>query len=328
MNIKGTVLVTDSLFIDPSNIEQLLQAGFAVERLNIPNATPSQLINALQNKVGYILGGVEKVTEEVIRNSPSLKAITFTGADWKAYIPGHPLATERGIKISNCPGANAASVAELTLLGILSMLRNFFDLGPTGSQPFLTSKSLRDTKIGIVGMGKIAEELAHMLSSLGTKELCYTNRTRYPLLENKFQMSFTSLDQLLSSCDVVCLLASSDRGEQYIGAKQLQLLKDGSLLVNTSFIEAVDREALYQELTSGRLKAFVDNDYNDPRFQKLAYHQFFFTRHTAYNTKHACERTSAMATQSMINMLISGEDQFVQNKKSIELTDKNTFRPL
>jgi len=133
--MKGKVLITDTLFIGDEHVKQIEDAGYEVERLDKPNATEDELIEALQGKVGYVLGGIEKVTDKVIESTDQLKVIAFTGADWQALITGWEKAKEKGIKISNAPGANSPAVAELALTLTLAMQRNLFELGRTCHAP-------------------------------------------------------------------------------------------------------------------------------------------------------------------------------------------------
>ena len=109
------VLITDSIFIFPDHEKMITDAGYEIERLDKSTATEEELIQVVKGKVGYILGGIEKITDKVIEAADELRVISFTGADWKQFIPGHDLATKKGIAITNTPGANSYAVAEYTL---------------------------------------------------------------------------------------------------------------------------------------------------------------------------------------------------------------------
>lgn len=85
--VTKTILITDSLFIFPEHENMLKNAGYEVERLDKPNATEEELISAIKGKTGYILGGIEKVTDKVLEAADQLKVIIFTGSDWLDFIP-------------------------------------------------------------------------------------------------------------------------------------------------------------------------------------------------------------------------------------------------
>ena len=131
--MKGKILITDSLFFFSEHEKELQEAGYEIDRLDTPTATEEQLVEHLQGKVGYLMGGIEKVTDKVVDAASELKVIIFTGSDWRNFIPGHARATERGIAIANTPGANAFAVSEYTIALILAMVRDVFELGRTGS---------------------------------------------------------------------------------------------------------------------------------------------------------------------------------------------------
>ena len=134
--MSKTILVTDSLFIFPEHEKMLRQAGYDIARLDKPAATEEELVRAIKGKVAYILGGIEKVTDAVINAADDLKVIVFTGSDWKQFIPGYALATQKDIAIANAPGANSYAVAEYTVALMLAMTRNVFELGRTGKAVF------------------------------------------------------------------------------------------------------------------------------------------------------------------------------------------------
>src|SRR6266508_4313994 len=90
--MKGQILITDSLFVFPEHESILRSEGYEIIRLDKPDASEQELIKAVEGKVGYILGGIEKVTENVINAADTLRAIVFTGADWRQFIPGHAVA--------------------------------------------------------------------------------------------------------------------------------------------------------------------------------------------------------------------------------------------
>lgn len=263
------ILITDSLFIFPEHEAQLQAAGFTITRLDKPEATETELIEAVKDKDGYILGGIEKITDNVINAANKLTAICFTGSDYRAFIPGYKLATEKGIAIADCPGVNANAVAEYALTLMLSMTRELFDLGKTGTTTFRTTSSLLNSKIGLIGMGHIGQRVAAMLKGIGVNDVYYYSRTRKPEVEQKLGIIYMPMNELLKVADIVSLHASIEAGERYFGKEQLALMHDGALLINTSFEAALDLNALYPELASGRLQAAHDGAVNEEQFKQL-----------------------------------------------------------
>lgn len=312
------ILVTDSLFIFEEHVKQLESASFEVIRLDKPEATEAELCDAIKGKAGYILGGIEHVTEPVIQAADQLQAIVFTGADWAGYIPAHESATRKGIAIANTPGANTYAVAEYTLTLALMMLRRTLELGRLGEKTFMTAPSLKDVHIGIIGMGLIGEQFTRMLVSFGAKKISYWNRTPKPKLENELKISFLPLEDLLSSCDLISTHVSSQAG-QLINKLFVQKMKKGAVVINTGSHIAIDMDALYQQIVNNDVRIAVDYPLSEEHFQALpAYKCFFSNSGTAFNTIAAGKLASDMATTSLINILTKGTDPYVVNSQALD----------
>ncbi len=306
------ILVTDSLFIFPEHEEILRKAGYEVERLDKSNATEAELVEAIKGKTGYIMGGVEKVTEKVIESADKLKVIAFTGSDWKAFIPGHEIATKKGIAIANTPGANSYAVGEYVLTLTLAMMRNIFELGRTGTQKFQTTHSLSELTVGIIGMGNVGTKVVNDLKALGAHKVVYFNKTRKTEVEN-LGIDYEELPHLLNKSDIVVLLVPKSAGPNFLGESELKSMKDGALLVNVASPSLIDKEALLNELKSGRLRAVFDTPI-DERFGSLPLSVWFNSNEsTAYNTFWANKTASDMAVKSMINLLSGPEDSYKVN---------------
>ncbi|OGK19178.1 hypothetical protein A3G67_00240 [Candidatus Roizmanbacteria bacterium RIFCSPLOWO2_12_FULL_40_12] len=311
--MKPKILITDSLFIFEEHEKRLRDAGFEVERLDKPKASEEELIKAVKDKDGYILGGIEKVTEPVINAANKLKGIVFSGSDWAGFVPAHELATKKGIAIANAPGANSTSVAEYTITLIFMMLRRALELGSTGDKTFMTTQSVSDVKIGIVGLGRIGTKVAKMLKGLGAKDICYWNRTRKQDLEKELGIKWLSLEELFKTSDVITAHVSSQAGQVFT-KDLLNKSKDGVLFINTGADPTYDMDALYELLKAGKARAGFDENIKDERFKKLPLSVWFCSNeNTAYNTHAANKLGSDMATETMINILTKGDDQYVVN---------------
>lgn len=298
------VLVTDSLFIYPSHEKLLADAGIEVERLDKPNASEDELIAALKDKDGYILGGIEKVTEPVIAAANQLQVIAFTGTAWKGFIPAWEYAIKKGIKITNAPHANASAVAEWAFATSLAMTRNLFELGRTGNATFKTTPGIQDLHIGIVGMGHIGSRVAGMFAGVGAGRITYWNRS--PI---KCDFESQTIVDLLSSADIVFVCVSSDAGKDYLNNEKLSKLKSGAII--TCLTEnVVNEEALLNELESDRVRAFLDWTPKSNAFKRLPLSTFYCSNEsTAFNTQAANQLASDIATRSIINILNGLDDQ-------------------
>ena len=126
--------------------------------------------------------------------------------------------------------------------------------------------TLYQRQLGIVGLGEIGRELALRALALGMP-IVYAQRTRLPEeVEHQYQARFVSLDELLAGSDFVSLhLPRSPATVNFIGARELSLMKPGAFLINVSQPNLVERKALRQSLESQRLGGYgLDTFYEEP----------------------------------------------------------------
>lgn len=306
------ILVTDSLFIHDDHVKRLEEEGYSVDRLDEPRASDNELIDALEGKEGYILGGIELVTRDIINSAESLEAIVFTGAGYTEFIPGYRRATERGVAIANAPGGNADAVAEYALTLLLSMSRGVFEIGRVGDAEYYSAESLLSQTVGIIGMGRIGTVLTAKLRSLGI-DTTYYSRRRKRHLEAGLGTRYVPFDEIFEESDAISLHVSEEAGENLISESQLDALGTSGLLVNVAYPRAVDFPAVKERIRSSSMKVAYDAP-PEGEYESLPTEQFYCSNvQTGYNTKIAIQRVSDMATESMINLLKTGEDQYLVN---------------
>lgn len=302
--MPGKILVTDSLFIFDEHVKKLEAAGYEVERLDKPEASEEELCQAIKGKVGYILGGIEKITPKIIESADELKAIALTLTAYKAFVPALKEATEKGIAIANAPHANADSVAEWAFASGLAMMRNLFALGRTGDKKFQTSPSLSELQVGIVGLGHIGSRLADLFNGAGAHKVVYWSKSDKQSAYEKLE-----LDELLKTSDIVCFCVSGEVGKGWLNSEKLAKLKNGAI-ISCLTDSVLSEEDLLKELQSGRLKAYLDWTPKDPAFKDLPLDIFYCSNEsTAFNSHAANKKVSDWATESLLNMLAGNKDK-------------------
>ncbi len=300
------ILITDSLFIGKEHEEQLKNAGFEVERLDTPHASEAELLQVIEGKDGYILGGIEKLSNTIIDAADKLKAIVFTGIGYKEYIPNHEYVTKKGIAIANTPDGPTHAVAEWAITMSLIMNRNIFDLGSVGDKKFITSKGIENQKIGIIGLGRIGSEIAKMIQPFGPASVSYFSNNK----REDSGILYKELDLLLQESDILFVCVSKDAGKDFIGKRELGLMKDGALVVNFIAEGIINQDALFKEINSGRIRAVSDYPLGQGEYNSLPYsHYYCFNASNAFNTEAAVKRTSDRATEAIINLLNTGKDK-------------------
>ncbi|MEO1105130.1 MAG: D-glycerate dehydrogenase, partial [Pseudomonadota bacterium] len=172
-------------------------------------------------------------------------------------------AAARKIIVTNTPGVFTDDTADLAMAGIIGVPRRIREgiqlvrrgewtgWAPSG----LLGRKLGGKVLGIVGMGRIGQAVAHRARAFGL-EVAYTNRKRLPeALERMLGARFVpEIDDLIAEADILtlhCPLTEETRG--LIDARRIALMKEGSCIINTARGELIDHEALIAALYSGRL---------------------------------------------------------------------------
>lgn len=308
------ILVTDSLFIFPEHEQQLRDAGYEVVRLDKPDASETELCEAVKGKVGYILGGIEKVTDKVIAAADELKAIVFTGISYRYFIPGWQAATQKGIAIANVPDGPTQPVAEWAVTAALAMNRGLFDLASPDGKTFLTTNGLQDQTIGIIALGRIGGRIAEMIQPFRPAATLYYSTHRHEDKEQSLGLQFTEMDDLLAKSDIVFLCVPGEEVETgYFNKEYIGKMKRNALLISFTAPKVFGVEALYEALAAEKIRLASDHPV-DERFDKLPRSSCYTMKESnAFNTKSSLQFSSTKATQALINLLTTGDDENLVN---------------
>jgi D-3-phosphoglycerate dehydrogenase len=302
--MKKHVLITDTLFVMPQHEEKLRAAGFLTTRIEKPKATEQELVAAIRGKHGYILGGIEQVTEPVIAAADVLEAICFTGSGYTEFIPGHKKATEKGIAITAAVGGNAQAVAEYTIALILSMIRRLPQLTSQGGPDFYIAPGFSELTLGIVGLGHVGRQVARLATALGFKVVA---ATRTQPRDVPVGVEIVPLVKLMQRADVITVHVDKEHGVHVLGAKEIGALRDGAIVINAAFPEAIEPEAIHARLKTGQLFAAYDAGAPGNFSDVPAGHYFRSNAQTAFNTRACNLAISDRVVDSMIALLTKGD---------------------
>lgn len=312
--MSGKILITHTLMVKERHERQLRDAGFDIYRYKELEASEAKLCELVSDVDGYILGGLERVTEKVIDAAPKLHAICTTAASWKSFIPAHEYATRKGIALVSAQGANSEAVAEFTIALIHERIRKLAYLSREGLKSSYTARNFRNLTLGLVGVGKIGNKVGRIFNAAYGTKIVYTSHQQNLDFEFGTGATWMPLDDLLGQSDIISLhVPVGDKQKHLINANNIKLIKDGSVLINMSYDEVVDKEALIKDLKSGRLSYGSDVGY-DPALGDISSENVIqFSNYAAYKTKDTSEVASDVVTRSMINLLTKGNDPWVVN---------------
>lgn len=169
-------------------------------------------------------------------------------------------AKEKGICVCNVPGYSTDSVAQHTFALILhhySSIAKYANTVANGDWVYsklftyfnIPFYELSGKTLGIVGYGAIGKKVAKIALAFGMKVLIYTRTAP----QNDNTVEVVSLDELMTRSDVVTLHCPlTDKTEKMINERTLSLMKEGSLLINTSRGGVIDEPALAAALKNGK----------------------------------------------------------------------------
>jgi phosphoglycerate dehydrogenase-like enzyme len=272
--------------------------------------TAAELVELLPGCHGYI-AGLDYIGRIALEAAAELKVIARYGAGVDRV--DLDTARKKGIIVTNTPGANTVSVAELTIGLILAVARNIpFANSATkgGDWPRLWGVSLAGKVVGLLGFGAIGKQVARRLQGFDCKIVAYD-----PIPDTEFakahNVTLLPMADVLSQADVLSLhLPALPETQGMVKAEFLSKMKPGAILINTARGEIINEADLLAALESGHLRgAGLDAFATEPPGADnplLALPQVIATPHTGAHTDSA---TSGMGWGALRDCLavLSGQ---------------------
>ncbi|MBM4262595.1 MAG: D-2-hydroxyacid dehydrogenase family protein [Deltaproteobacteria bacterium] len=188
------------------------------------------------------------------RQLPNLRFISQTGRT--SVHLDLPAATERNVAISGTPSDSGATTKELTVGLILALLRKIPQVNARmreESWPALAGIGLEGKTIGVLGLGRIGNEVARIMKAFNTRVLGWS-RSLTPARAAEVGAESVPFETLLRQSDVVTLhVKFIPQTVDLIGAKEIALMKRGAFLVNTGRGPIINEKAMIAALQSGQL---------------------------------------------------------------------------
>ena len=300
-------------------LAQLEPYGDVTVYTDRPTSVEQQLSRAEGATILLNSRGAVRWPGDVLRQLPTLKFITVFGIGTDSI----DLATakELGITVSNIPGKTAPVVAEHAFgLMLAAAKRVVFQTGEMRAGRWGTRIDniyLNGKTLGVIGAGPIGARMAALGTAIGMNVIAWTfNPT--PERAARMGVEFVELDDLLRRSDVVSLhLPATEQSRGIVGARELGLMKPGSLLINTGRGALVDEAALLAALDSGHLAGAGLDVFGQeplpPDAPILSRKQVVLTPHNADSTPEGLDFLNEGAVENAIAFL-EGKPQNVVNR--------------
>lgn len=306
------VLVTGRSLVPISVVDGIRDRGFRVRHVREDLLDADGLARALDGAHGYLIGGYEAPLAERFDAAEDLEVVGWTGTDFRPYVPGWPRAVERGVVLLTTPGANAASVAEFTLLLMLSMARPFFSrLAGPGREPGPLSEpgfELSGRKLGIIGFGRIGSQVARMARFGLGMDVAHSTPHRNWAAEAALGVRHMSKRELLRQSDVISLHRPGPApGEPpELGKADLDELRDNAIVLNLSHPGLVDLRALNEVCRTRGVRAAFDGVGEGPYWNALTAlgpERFLSVGQMGFHTHAANLRTCRQVAEELCDVL-------------------------
>ena len=232
------------------------------------------------------------LTSQVINNTKlDLIDVAFTGVDHVDL----DACKEKGIKVLNASGYSDDSVAELVIGLTISVLRKFNENRGNifnGENNYLLGELIKGKTFGVIGTGNIGSKLIDLLSVFGCKIIAYS-RTEKEEIKAK-GVEYVDLPTLLKESDIVSLhIPNNKETKGFLGSEELDLMKEGAVLINCARGAVVDNDYLAKLLNEDKLRAGIDVfDMEPPLPEDYPLRNsknVILTNHVAFYTKEAME---------------------------------------
>ncbi len=311
----GTILVTSRSFSDGDLdlVARARAAGHEIVR-GPAHHDLGELAPLLAAADAWI-AGTGPVSDAHLAAAPALRVVARYGVGTEAV--DVDAAADRGIPVTNTPGANADAVADHALGLMLAALRTIPDGDRrvrAGDWSVRRGRELGAATVGIVGFGRIGQGVARRLGGFGSRVIAAD-----PFLPAERIAEAgaepVALDELFRTADVITLHAPG--GQRLVDAARLDGIRPGLVLVNTARPDLVDEPALADALRDGRLGGYaadtLDGDTAASASPLLAddlADRVIVTPHLGAQTTQAVDNMGALSLDDVIAVLDGRSPRF------------------
>ena len=297
------ILICDKL--DSFAIQELNKMGTCIDISSDENKR-EMLLEQIPDTDLVFIRSATSIDKEVIDAGVNLKIIARCGVglDNVDIIE----ATKRGIHVTNSPEANIISVAELTVGLIIASARNLIKGNNTLKQKkwdrsALTGIELYEKTLGFVGFGRVARLVASRMQSFGMKIVFFD-----PYIDESTQNETKlELDELLQQSDVVSLhVVKNKETINLISKEKLSLMKQDSIIINTSRGGVVDESEVLRLVDNGKLFSAALDVYEQepPEYTKqLTESDSITLPHLGASTREAQLKAGSDTVQNVVSIL-------------------------
>lgn len=255
--------------------------------------------------------------KQMIDTAKNLKIISTYGVGFDHVDTEY--AKENEIVVSNCPESVLRPTAELALTMILASARRiryydhtlregvFLNADEYDNQGY----SIEGKTLGILGMGRIGQQVARFAKALGMKIIYHNRHQLDEKIEAELDAKYVDFDELIKNADFLSLHApATDETYHIINADVFKQMKDTAFLINVARGSLVDSDALISalkndEIAGAALDAFENEPH--PRQELVEMDNVIMTPHVGSATHVARFNLSKEAANNVLSFFKDGK---------------------
>jgi len=327
-DMKYRVLVSDPLAEE--GIDILRDFCDVDIKTDVPE---DELVDIIGQYDGLLVRSGTQVTARVIEAAGRLKYIGRAGAGVDNI--DLDAATRKGIIVANAPAGNTLAATEHTLAMMAALARNIpqanasLKAGEWKRSKFM-GVELNEKVLGIIGFGRIGQEVARRAIALDMKCVAYDP---YINIEQAKQLGVEvmSLEDIFSAADFITVHTPLVKETRHIiNERTIAMMKDGVRIINCARGGIIDEKALDKAIRSGKVAgAALDVFEEEPPHNSplLQLPQVITTPHLGASTVEAQQNVAVAVAKQCIEVLKGGSAKFVVNAPMIPAEQQELIEP-
>ncbi len=302
------IVVVDLVYLEEQHVKKLRSIADLKIFDDIPK-TPNDLKERIK-EADIVIVGWSHLTEGIIKSAEKLKMVSIWATT--CHYVDLEAAKKRGIAVTHVPGYATEAVAEHAFAMLLAAARKLLQAdrhvrrGEFDWRPF-RGRELAGKTLGMIGTGAIGCRVAEIGKAFKMKLLAFD---KYPNFERaeEIGMEYVGLQTLLKESDIITLhVPLTQETEGLIGKKEIEVIKSGCILINTSQGKIIDEKALINALKSRKLSCAGLDVFEEEPPQKdnllFKLDNTVFSPHIGFHTVEAAKKCTDICIENVMRFL-------------------------
>jgi len=269
-------------------------------------------IKKAQDCDGILVLLANKIDKELMDGLPKLKVISNYAVGFNNIDVEY--ATQKKIWVTNTPDVLTDATADLAFALLLACARRIVEADKFTREgkfkiwqsDLMLGKDLKGKTLGIIGAGRIGQAFGKRATGFGMKIL-YFDKKRIENFEKETGAKYSTLKQLLKNSDFISIHTPLTKETYHlIDKEEFDLMKEGSILINTARGEVINEKELVNALKSGKLfSAGLDVYEFEPKITKdlLKMKNVVLLPHIGSATVETRNKMAELAAMNIVKVL-------------------------